>query len=163
MSIKAKQIILALGIIFLIPGISNAQEAELTVYTFDDLPRIQSQEQRPIFVFLTADWCRYCKNVESTSFKEEEVIDQLNQNFYTIIFDIEDRQDIKLFGREFKYKSTGLNTGVHELAELIGTIDGILNTPTIVMFDQNLQIHYQYGGYMSTEEILALLDSAKGI
>jgi thioredoxin-related protein len=163
MSIKAKQIILALGIIFLIPGISNAQEAELTVYTFDDLPRIQSQEQRPIFVFLTADWCRYCKNVESTSFKEEEVIDQLNQNFYTIIFDIEDRQDIKLFGREFKYKSTGLNTGVHELAELIGTIDGILNTPTFVMFDQNLQIHYQYGGYMSTEEILALLDSAKGI
>lgn len=163
MSIKAKQIILALGIIFLIPGISNAQEAELTVYTFDDLPRIQSQEQRPIFVFLTADWCRYCKNVESTSFKEKEVIDQLNQNFYTIIFDIEDRQDIKLFGREFKYKSTGLNTGVHELAELIGTIDGILNTPTIVMFDQNLQIHYQYGGYMSTEEILALLDSAKGI
>jgi thioredoxin-related protein len=163
MSIKAKQIILALGIIFLIPGISNAQEAELTVYTFDDLPRIQSQEQRPIFVFLTADWCRYCKNVESTSFKEKEVIDQLNQNFYTIIFDIEDRQDIKLFGREFKYKSTGLNTGVHELAELIGTIDGILNTPTFVMFDQNLQIHYQYGGYMSTEEILALLDSAKGI
>ena len=163
MSIKVKQIILALGIFYLIPSILIAQKADLIEYTFDDLPRIQSQEMRHIFVFLTANWCRYCKNVELTSFKNEKVIDQLNKNFYTIIFNIEDRQVVNLFGREFRYKSTGLNTGVHELASLVGTIDGALNTPTFVIFDQNLQILYQYGGYMTSKQILTLLDSVKAI
>ncbi len=160
---KLKQVILTLGIFYLIPIILHGQEADLIEYTFDDLPRIQSQEMRHVFVFLTADWCKYCKSVELTSFKNEEVIDQLNKNFYTIIFDIEERLDINLFGREFKYKSTGLNTGVHELAELIGAIDGVLNTPTFLIFDQNLQIIYQYSGFMKTEEVLTLLDSVKRI
>ncbi|MGB0347637.1 MAG: thioredoxin family protein, partial [Balneolaceae bacterium] len=121
-----------------------AQESLLEVYSFDDLPRLQSEDQRPIFVFLTADWCRYCKNVEQNSFQNIEVVDRLNNDFYIVIFDIEERNEIKLFGQNFRYKSTGLNTGVHELAELIGTIDGVLNTPTFVMFDQSLQIQYQY-------------------
>ena len=160
---KLKQVILTLGIFYLIPIILHGQEADLIEYTFDDLPRIQSQEMRHVFVFLTADWCKYCKSVELTSFKNEEVIDQLNKNFYTIIFDIEERLDINLFGREFKYKSTGLNTGVHELAELIGAIDGVLDTPTFLIFDQSLQIIYQYSGFMKTEEVLTLLDSVKRI
>lgn len=136
-----------------------AQESLLEVYSFDDLPRLQSEDQRPIFVFLTADWCRYCKNVEQNSFQNSEVVDRLNNDFYIVIFDIEERNEIKLFGQNFRYKSTGLNTGVHELAELIGTVDGVLNTPTFVMFDQSLQIQYQYGGYMSTNEILKLLET----
>lgn len=160
---KLKQIILAFGIFSLIPNILHGQEADLKEYTFDDLPIIQSQEMRHVFVFLTADWCKYCKSVELTSFKNEVVIDQLNKNFYTIIFDIEERQTINLFGKEFKYKSTGLNTGVHELAELIGTIDGVLNTPTFLIFDQSLQIIYQYSGFMNTEEIFTLLNSVKRI
>lgn len=160
---KLKQVIFTLGIFYLIPIILHGQEADLIEYTFDDLPRIQSQEMRHVFVFLTADWCKYCKSVELTSFKNEEVIDQLNKNFYTIIFDIEERLDINLFGREFKYKSTGLNTGVHELAELIGAINGILDTPTFLIFDQNLQIIYQYSGFMKTKEVLTLLDSVKRI
>ena len=160
---KLKQVILTLGIFYLIPIILHGQEADLIEYTFDDLPRIQSQEMRHVFVFLTADWCKYCKNVELNSFKNEEVIDQLNKNFYTIIFDVEERLDINLFGREFKYKSTGLNTGVHELAELIGAINGILDTPTFLIFDQNLQIIYQYSGFMKTKEVLTLLDSVKRI
>jgi thioredoxin-related protein len=160
---KLKKVILAFGIFYLIPTILHGQEADLIEYTFDDLPRIQSQEMRHVFVFLTADWCKYCKSVELTSFKNEVVIDQLNKNFYTIIFDIEERRDINLFGREFKYKSTGLNTGVHELAELIGAIDGVLNTPTFLIFDQSLQMIYQYSGFMKTEEILTLLDSVKRI
>ena len=139
----------------------HAQEGVLKIHEFEDLAELQSQDQRPVLVFLTAEWCRYCKNVEQTSFRETEIIEKLNNDFYTIIFDIEDRKAVKLFGQEFRYKSTGLNTGVHELAELIGTVDGVLNTPTFILFDTNLQIQYQYGGFMNTEEIAYLLNVAQ--
>jgi len=149
-----------IGILSLSITVFAIAQDELVVYEFEDLARLQSQEQRPIFVFLTAEWCRYCKSVERTSFEDDKVIRKLNTEFYTILFDIEDEREINLFGKRFRFKSTGLNTGVHELAELIGTIDGVLNTPTFVVFDPNLRIEYQYGGFMDTDEIMILLDSA---
>lgn len=160
MSSKISKIATLIGMLSLSMTVFTMAQEELMVYEFEDLARLQSQEQRPIFVFLTAEWCRYCKSVERISFEDDEVIRKLNTEFYTILFDIEDEREIKLFGRNFRFKSTGLNTGVHELAELIGTVDGVLNTPTFIVFDSNLRIQYQYGGFMDTDEIMTLLSSA---
>ena len=81
----------------------------------------------------------------------------LNTHFYTVIFDIESINPVFLYGQEFKYKSTGLDTGIHEFAELIGTIDGLLSTPTIVLFDNNLRIKHQYNGYLNKTQIIELI------
>ena len=96
---------------------------------------------------MTAEWCTYCQNIDSDIISSEEV-ETLNTPFYTVIFDIESINPVFLYGQEFKYKSTGLDTGIHEFAELIGTIDGKLSTPTFVVFDNNLRIKYQYNGYL---------------
>lgn len=148
---------------FLTNSNGYTQNAELNLSIFDDLPKLQSQEQRPVFVFLTADWCRYCKNIEHTSFQQAQIIELLNHNFYTIIFNIEEQKEVHVFGQTFSYISSGLQTGVHELAEVLGTIDGVLNTPTFVLFDENLSIQYKYGGYLNSEDILALLQAASGL
>ncbi len=136
--------------------VANAQPSLKTV-DFEDLPTLQSSQEKPVLVFLTADWCRYCKNVEQTSFREPEIVKQLNEEFYVVIFDIESRKSIEFLGQEYRYKSTGLNTGVHELAEKLGTIEGVLNTPTFVVMDSAMNIVFQYGGYMDSQQILQLI------
>ena len=135
---------------------ANAQP-RLNTVNFEDLPTLQASKEKPVLVFLTADWCRYCKNVEQTSFRDPEIVKQLNEEFYVVIFDIESRKPIEFKGQEYRYKSTGLNTGVHELAEKIGTIEGVLNTPTFVVMDSALNIVFQYGGYMDSQQIKSLL------
>lgn len=143
--------------IFFLPIKGYGQELE--VVTFENIVELQKKEKRPIVVFLTADWCTYCKRVENTSFDEKEVINLLNSEFYFISFNIEYKETIKFGETNFKYNSAGLNSGVHELAEAIGTIDGILNTPTFVVLNSSFEINYRYGGFMDTKEILALLRS----
>ena len=136
--------------------LANAQP-RLNTVDFEDLPTLQASKEKPVLVFLTADWCRYCKNVEQTSFRDPEIVKQLNEEFYVVIFDIESRKPIEFKGQEYRYKSTGLNTGVHELAEKLGTIDGELNTPTFVVMDSALNIVFQYRGYMDSQQIKSLL------
>ena len=130
---------------------------KLETQKIEELPKLQSQELRSVFILLTAEWCTYCKNIELTSFQDEEVVKMLNTHFYTVIFDIESINPVFLYGQEFKYKSTGLDTGIHEFAELIGTIDGLLSTPTIVLFDNNLRIKHQYNGYLNKTQIIELI------
>ena len=130
---------------------------KLETQKIEDLPKLQSQERRPVLILLTAEWCTYYQNIELTSFQEEEVVKTLNTHFYTVIFDMESIYPVFLYGQEFKYKSTVLDTGIHEFAELIGTIDGMLSTPTFVVFDNNLRIKYQYNGYLDKTEIMELI------
>lgn len=137
----------------------NAQSVELV--RFEELSALQQKEERPVLVFLTADWCTYCKRVEQTSFTQKEIVETLNTKFYYVNFNIEQREPIVLGEQIFRFKSSGINTGVHELAEAIGTIDGVLNTPTFIVLNSRFEIMYQYGGFLDSKQIEKLLKEAE--
>ncbi len=137
-------------------GYADAQP-KLNSVSFEELEAFQSIEERPVFVYFTAEWCKYCKNVEQNSFRDSEIVNLLNNEFYLVIFDIETKETITFNGKEFRFKTTGLNTGVHELAEELGTIDGVLNTPTFVVMDDEFNSVYKYGGYLNANQLKKLL------
>lgn len=152
---RVKQLII-LSVLFFVSSLSVLSQ-ELESITFEEL--YAKTEKKPILVFLTADWCTYCESMKNTSFRNKEVIKEIKKGFYFVEFDIESKEDIKLGSAVFKYKPSGLKTGTHELAEIIGTIDGVLNTPTIVLLNKEMEVVYQYGGYMDTEQLTRLLKS----
>ena len=73
--------------------------------------------------------------------------------------DAEGEEDITYRGHTFRFRPTGRNTGVHELAEQLGTIDGQLNYPTLVALNTSNEIVFQYGGLMDAKELLAVLEA----
>lgn len=137
-------------------GFVWAQELKHT--TFEELETLQQVEPRPVLVFLTAQWCTYCKRIEEKAFKEPELIHTLNEHFYFILFDIEEKKTIQLGDLTFHFRPSGLDTGVHELAEKLGTIRGTLTTPTFVILKPQFEIIYQYAGYLDTAGITTLLE-----
>jgi thioredoxin-related protein len=141
------------------PVSALSQSPELKQTDFEKLPALQAAEARPVFLYLTADWCTYCKQVENSSYKNDEIIRKLNEKFYFISFNIEERADVRLGGRKFSYKPSGKDTGVHELAEFLGTIDGTLSTPTFIILSPAFEVVYRYGGFLDSRQIKTLLDS----
>ncbi len=147
-----------LAVLILILGSDKEGVAQnLRFYSFEELPSLQKKEARSVLVFLTAEWCTYCKRIENTSFEEDEIIERLNTEFYFVKLDIEYKGTIELGGRSFKFKPSGLKSGIHELAETIGTIEGVLNTPTFVLLNSKFEIVYRYGGFLDTDQIKMLL------
>ena len=139
----------------------NNSHAQLQTIEFDQLDSLHVMEQKYALVFIHTDWCKYCDQMKNTTFKNDSVIDVLNNNFYFIDLNAESTEDIYYGGHTFRYKPTGVNTGVHELAEQLGTIDGKMNYPTISIINTQNEIVFQYGGLLKTDELLAVLKKLK--
>ena len=138
----------------------SSKAQDLNSYRFEEVAELQNKEERPVLVYLTAEWCRYCKRMDHTVLQKKSIVGTLNSEYYFVEFDVEQQTPVTIGGRTYRFKPTGKDTGMHELAELIGTIDGSLNTPALVLMNSDFEILYRYGGYMDEEQFSALLNLA---
>ncbi len=131
--------------------------AQIKTTQFEQLDSLLKEEKRPVVVFLHTSWCTYCSTMKNTTFINEGVVELLNQKFYFVSLDIEEKNDISFRGHTFKYKPTGSTTGVHELAEQLGTINGELAYPGTCFLNADCEIIYQREGYIQSKELLNIL------
>jgi thioredoxin-related protein len=137
--------------------ICKSSFAQMKTIHFEQIDSLQKIEKRPVIVFLQTSWCKYCITMKNTTFLNEEVVKLLNQKFYFVSLDIEEKNDIFFRGYRFKYKPTGNGTGVHELAEQLGSINGELAYPGICFLNADFEIIYQKEGYIQSKEFLNIL------
>lgn len=133
-------------------------QKKLQTVRFDQLDSLQAIKQKKVVVFIHTDWCKYCHQMINTTLDDESVINLLNSQFYFIDLNAESKKIISYSGQTFKYEPSGGNTGVHELAEQLGKIEGKLNYPTISIINYKNDIVFQYGGLMKTDELLTVLN-----
>lgn len=81
----------------------------------------------------------------------------VKSKFYFLILDAEEKQIIKLGGRNFEFKPSGRNTGIHELALELGNINGQVSYPAICFLNDRNEIIYQYSGYLDPAALLKVL------
>ncbi len=135
-----------------------AQKREaLNEFAFAKAEQLQQQETRPYLVFLHTDWCKYCRGMEQNTFTNPAVVEVLNRDYYFIPFNAETTESITFANRSFHYKPTGTKTGMHELAMALGTIDGKVSFPTIIILSKELEIIFQTASFLNKEQLLAIL------
>lgn len=135
--------------------------AQLRTYTFEEVTQLSQENPKPIVVFVHTTWCKYCKMMENSTFKNKEVINTLNTNYYFIPLDAETKNDITYNNFKFKFKPTGKNTGVHELATALATIDGQISYPTLTVLDSSNTILFQKSSFLNTKTVLTILKTIK--
>jgi thioredoxin-related protein len=87
------------------------------------------ESPKKIFVDVYTDWCGWCKRMDATTFKDPAVIKVMNEHFYAVKFDAEQKTDIEYDGHTLKFMPNG-RRGVHELAYAL--LDGKLSYPSFV-------------------------------
>jgi thioredoxin-related protein len=95
--------------------------------------------------------------MKNTTLKNTEVVNLLNQKYYFVSLDIEERKPIPFRGHTFHYKPTGANTGVHELAEQLGTIAGQIAYPGICFLNSDFEIIFQKEGYITPKTLVSIM------
>ena len=117
-----------------------------------------SKEQRPVAIFLHAKWCRFCKNMEQTTFQDADIVSLLNKNYYFISFDGEQKEEVGFRNHQFKYQPTGRDMGTHELAAALGNVDGQLVYPTFVLLNPKYEIIFQYNAFLNSQDLEKILE-----
>ncbi len=133
--------------------------SQIKKYQFEELENLQKSELRNVIIFIKTDWCNYCKAMENTTFKNQEITENINQNFYFIRFNAEEKRDINFAGKTFHYKPTGINIGIHELAETL--TEGKTTYPSLIILNPQNEIIFQYNGYLKSSELLDILNKIK--
>ncbi|MEL6987943.1 MAG: thioredoxin fold domain-containing protein, partial [Bacteroidota bacterium] len=134
----------------------SQKDIHLKKYTFPEVEELLQIDKRKIAVFIHTSWCKFCHSMKQTTLKSKSVIEKLNKEFYFIDFNAEEKESISYGGRTFHFKASGSNSGVHELAETIGSIDGELTFPAFVILDQDNQIIFQHNVFLSESEMEAV-------
>ncbi len=117
--------------------------------TFQEAIEKHKVEPRMWVIDLWTDWCGWCKRMEKTTFSDPKIGEFVNENYYAVSFDAEQKEDVVIEGRTYKFVSQG-RKGYHELAaELMG---GKMSYPTVVFLNNNRQIMHRLVGYQTKEE-----------
>lgn len=146
---------LVVCIFFILSSISAY--AQLKSYQFEEIDSLQKQNAKPVFVFVSTNWCSYCNAMKSVVFKDKKIIKLLNQNFYFIWLNAEEERTINFNQQQFYYKPTGYKTGIHQLAIELGTVNKNLAYPTICILNSKSKIIYQKQDFTNAKKLEAIL------
>jgi thioredoxin-related protein len=120
---------------------------------------MEANDKNPkkIFVDVYTDWCGYCKKMDASTFKDEELINFLNENFYAIKFNAEQKEEILYNDFTYKYVK-GNRRGYHQLAQTL--LDGKMGYPSFVLLDENKTRILLSPGYKSADRVMLELEYA---
>ncbi|WP_281636698.1 thioredoxin family protein [Flavobacterium marginilacus] len=135
--------------------------AQLKTYTFEEAEKLSKEKPKPIVVFIHTSWCNYCRMMENSTFKNPEIIQLLNENFYFISLDAESRNDIQFNDHTYKFKPKGPNTGVHELATALAEIDSQVVYPAVTILQDDYSVVFQKHSFLNAKELVAILEKTK--
>lgn len=157
--LKRTVIICLLSVVILQPLLSVGQ---IKTYPFNQIDSLQKIEKKTVVVFIHTNWCKFCAAMFSTTFKQKDVIKKMNKDFYFVELDAEEKKTITLNSFQFKYKQTGANTGMHELAKHLATINKKISYPTLCFLNEKYEIIYQQQDYVNAKYLVAILNLLSG-
>ena len=135
-------------IIFLFFLTGHAYGQKVNWISFDEAIKLTKENPKPMLIDVYTDWCGYCKKIDRITYNNKVISSYINENFYPVKLDGEQREDLIYKDYTFTYKSSG-RTGYHEFAAAL--LNGKLSYPTTVFMDEELGILDRVPGYLSPD------------
>ena len=151
---KMKKLLLALVFISALAIFGNAQK--INWMTLQEAVKLNETAPKKIFIDVFTDWCGWCKRMDQTTFRNEDVINYMNENYYAVKLDAE-MNDTIVFGGYTYINEGGKNgrKGTHQLAAAL--LQGRLSYPSYVFMNEKNQILTVAPGFMEAKNFLPVL------
>jgi thioredoxin-related protein len=135
-----------LSVLFL-AEIVSAQEVKW--YTIEQAIELTSKEPRKLVVDVYTDWCVWCKVMDKNTYGNDSIAGYLNRKYYPVKLNAEQKDDITIGDKTFKFVAQG-NRGYHELAAAL--LNGNMGYPSVVFLDEQIRIIQPFQGYIRARQ-----------
>jgi thioredoxin-related protein len=132
-----------------VPPAVQSENELIQWLTWEEAIQKSQTEKKKIVVDIYTDWCGWCKRLDANTFQQEHIARYINEHYYAVKFNAEQRKDIEFKGKTYKFLDQG-RRGYHELAAEITR--GRLGYPTIVFLDEDLEVIQAINGYKGPED-----------
>lgn len=124
-------LILVLG--FTLSSVGIAQDEQVNWLSWEVAMEMHQNNPKKLYIDLYTDWCGWCKHMDNSTFKDPSLVSTLNEHFYPIKFNAEQKETIQFNGKEFIFIDNGFK-GYHELA--LSLANGELGYPNFIILDE---------------------------
>lgn len=139
-----RNIILSFFTLLMVSNFTGLDAQSIEWRTWEEVIELQQKEPRKVFIDIYTDWCGWCKKMDKATFQQPDIAKYVNENYYAIKFNAEQKEAIELGGRSYKYVASG-RRGYHELAADITR--GKLSFPTIVFMNDKMELIQPIPGF----------------
>lgn len=146
--------ILVLFVLLSIGSWKSVDKVEVEWLTFEEAIALHKEEPKKLLIDLYTDWCGWCKVMDRETYSKVEIANFINENFYAVKFNAEQKQPVEFNGHTFNYVPSG-RRGVHELAAAL--TNNQLSYPTTVFMDEELRIIQPIAGYLKPIQMEPIL------
>lgn len=140
---------LLISLISIFIAVTTNAQSTVKWYTVEEAFALTKKEPRKIMIDVYTDWCSWCKVMDSKTFSNQVIADYLNKNFYPVKFNAEQKANIDLNGKTYKFVDSG-SRGYHELAAEL--LNGNLGYPSTVFLDEQTKMIQPVQGYIKAKE-----------
>lgn len=112
--------------------------------TFEEAVALNKKEKKLIFIDVYTTWCGPCKMMDKYSFADEQIAKILNNNFYPVKLNAEQKDNISFEGTTFKFVTNGAS-GYHQLAAAL--LNNKLQYPSFVFMTEEMKIMQVISGF----------------
>ncbi|MCB0621206.1 MAG: DUF255 domain-containing protein [Saprospiraceae bacterium] len=126
-----------------------APETDIHWLTWEQATEKMKTEKRKFIVDIYTDWCGWCKRMDAATFQQPYIAKYVNEHYYAIKFNAEQKQEIQYKGKNFKFVNNG-QRGYHELVAEI--TNGRFGYPTVVFLDENMNVIQAINGYKGPDD-----------
>jgi thioredoxin-related protein len=145
---------IALSMLFLLAAGTGFSQAQVKWYSIEEAVALNKKQPRKMVIDVYTDWCKWCKEMDAKTYSNPVIVEYLNKNFYAVKFNAEQKADVVLNGKTYKYVANG-SRGYNQLAAEL--LSGQLGYPSTVFLDEQTRLIQPVQGYIKAREFDGIL------
>lgn len=129
----------------------NTKEA-INWITIEQAEQKMKEKPKLVLVDVYTSWCGWCKVMDKKTYTNPALIKYVNDNFYAVKFDAEQKSAIHFMGKDWHYSN---QKRVNDLA--VDLLRGRLSYPTTVIMEKNFKSAQPIPGYLEVPQMESIL------
>jgi thioredoxin-related protein len=119
--------------------------------TFEQAVALNKTTPKKFVIDVYTDWCGWCKVMDRETFTKPEIIKYVNDNYYAVKLNAEQKEDIIFDNKTFSYVAQGRG-GYHTFAASL--LDNNMGYPTLVYLTERFERVVISPGFKKPEQLM---------